>query len=96
MCLLILEGLGVQREAMRDRPFLFEYASFALALAAGLVVQSAILKLALVDRPGSALTLQMFVVTVAAYPVGVGLLHYVLRVRSPKPVERSRRLGRVA
>lgn len=96
MSLLILEVLGGQREAMRDRSFVFEWGSFALALAAGLMLQSLILQLALVERPAGTLTLRMFAVTVAAYPVVTVLLHYVLRVRSPKPVERSRRLGRVS
>lgn len=96
LSLLLLEGLGVQREAMRDRPFIFEWLSFALALAAALILQAVILRLALVERPPATLSLRLYAVTIASYPVVVAVLHYALRVRSPRPIERSRRLGRVA
>lgn len=96
ICLLIVEMLSDRRTALRNRPFVAEWLTFGLALGLGLIVQSLVLRLALVERPEGMLTLYYFAVTVAAYPVMAAILHYVLRVRSPKPAERSSRLGRVA
>lgn len=93
--LLILEVLGDQREPLRDRPFPAEWGAFAVALALGLIAQSLILRLAIVDRPEGNHGLHLFVRTVAVYPLVAGLLHYVFRVRAPRPAERSRRLGAV-
>ncbi|WP_112323928.1 rod shape-determining protein MreD [Oceanibium sediminis] len=94
--LLIVEVIGDRRTALRNRPFVAEWLTFSLALAIGLMLHALLLKLALVQRPEGLLALRYFIVTVAAYPVMAALLHYVFRVRSPKPVERSSRLGRVA
>ncbi|MSU88095.1 hypothetical protein GE300_00520 [Rhodobacteraceae bacterium 2CG4] len=94
--LLLLEGMSAQREALRNRPFPFEWAAFTALLALGLIGQSVVLALALVERPAGGITVQLFATTAAVYPVVALVLHYVLRVRAPKPAERSRRLGRVA
>lgn len=94
--LLMVEAMGAQREALRSRPFPLEWATFGMVLAIGLGLQSLILSLALVPRPDGTQTLHLFAITLGAHPLGALLLTYVLRVRSPKPAERSRRLGRVA
>ena len=95
--LLIVETMRAQRDAYRGRPFVVEWGGFALALALGLIAQGVILKLALVARPeGVDLPLQIFAVTVASYPAMALLVHYGLRIRAPRPAERSRRLGRMA
>ncbi len=95
--LLIVEAMRTQREAYLGRPFAVEWGGFALALGLGLMAQGLILKLALVARPdGVDLPLQIFAVTAASYPAVALLLHYGLRIRAPRPAERSSRLGRVA
>lgn len=94
--LLIVEAMRAQRDAYRGRPFVVEWGGFAVALALGLMARGLILKLALVSRPeGLDLPLQIFAVTVLSYPVMALLLHYGLRIRAPRPAERSSRLGRV-
>lgn len=95
--LLMVEAMRAQRDAYRGRPFVVEWAGFALALALGLIAQGLVLKLALVGRPeGIDLPLKIFAVTAASYPAVALLLHYGLRIRAPRPAERSSRLGRVA
>lgn len=94
--LLLIEAMSAQREGLRNRPFPFEWAAFTGVLALGLIGQSVILSLALVERPTGGITVQLFATTATVYPLVALVLHYVLRVRAPKPAERSRRLGRVA
>ncbi|MEM8868907.1 MAG: rod shape-determining protein MreD [Pseudomonadota bacterium] len=95
IALLIVEFMRGQRDVLRNRPFPAEWAAFAGALAVGLIVEAVVLQLTLVARPSGDIPLQVFAVTVVAYPVLALLLHSVFRVRAPKPAERSRRLGRV-
>lgn len=94
--LLLVEGMASQRAGLISRPFIFEWAAFTGLLALALIGQSLVLALALVERPTGGITVQLFATTAAVYPLVALLLHYVLRVRAPKPAERSRRLGRVA
>lgn len=96
LCLLALESGGGRRETLRNQPFLAEWVAFALALAAVLILRAVVLLLALVDSAPGGVALQFFAVTVLCYPLVVLMLHYLFRIRSPKPAERSRRLGRVA
>lgn len=95
LSLLMIEALRAQRDLLRNGPAPVEWASFAAALAVALILQALILRLTLVPRPSGEVTLQLFAVTVVAYPAVVLVLHALLRVRAPKPAERSRRLGRV-
>lgn len=95
LSLLLIEALRSQREILRGGPAPVEWASFSAGLAIALILQALVLQLAVVPRPGGEITLQLFAVTVLCYPLVVIALHWILRVRAPKPAERSRRLGRV-
>ncbi|NNU79902.1 rod shape-determining protein MreD [Halovulum dunhuangense] len=94
--LLVLEVLRLRREALYDRPFAIEWATFAGILAVALALHGLVLRLALIDVETGGLGFRLWLSTVLAYPLMAAFLHWVLRVRAPKPAERSRRLGRVA
>ena len=93
--LLIIEGMRSQGIGFRDQNFLLEWASFAAALVAGLLVQALILSLALVPQPPAGRMVAFFALTVVCYPLIVLLLNWVVQVRFPKPKDRSQRLGEV-
>ncbi|MEM8786676.1 MAG: rod shape-determining protein MreD [Pseudomonadota bacterium] len=96
LSLFVVEASRGHIEAVRNRPFLYEWGAFAGLLALALVLQALVLTVALVPRPPLDVTLQLFAMTVVAYPLVVAVLHLLIRIRAPKPAERSRRLGRVA
>ena len=93
--LLIIEGMRLQGIGFRDQNFVLEWASFAAALGAGLLVQALVLSMALVPQPGSARMMAFFGLTIVAYPLIVLVLNWVFQVRFPQAAERSQRLGRV-
>jgi len=96
ICLLIVEALRGQRGSLRGRPFPAEWASFAIALGIGLAIQGLVLFLALAPQPSASVMLEFYMATLFSYPAIASLLHWVFRIRAPKPEERSRRLGRVS
>lgn len=95
LSLLAIEALAAQRGAAEPRPFVLEWASFAMVLGIALLVEGLVLRMALVARPPFSTTVEVFIITAFAYPVVAFVLRTVFYVRAPKPVERSRRLGRV-
>lgn len=93
--LLAYEFLRGQRPAIIGRPFPVEWATVAIVLAVAMIVQELILSLTLVPTADASQLVRLYVVTIVAYPVMAALLHYVFRVRAPKPKDESYRLGRV-
>lgn len=94
--LLSSEVLRTQLVRLRDQPFVFEWLNFAIVLGIALLAQALILTITIVPQPSAGRMMQLYIGSVVIYPAVVILLHWIFRIRAPKPEERSMRLGRVA
>ncbi len=95
LALTMTELLRIQAAGQNDRPFLIEWFTFTVFVMLMLLIQGVLLSLTLSPTPNMDHVLGLFAKTVLLYPVIVFLLYYVFRVRAPRDVEGSARLGRV-
>lgn len=84
--ILTSEYLRAAHRSFRDQMFLREWLSFALFFIMGQVFQSAALGLTFAHVPTLGTQVVFAIVTILAYPAITGLLHYVYKVRPPRPV----------
>ncbi|QHQ35499.1 rod shape-determining protein MreD [Algicella marina] len=94
LVLMATEFLRVQSRGHHERPFLFEWITFAAVFAVMLLVQSLMLALALVPNPPTGRMLTQYGLTVGLYPLVTFTLYGILRVRAPAAEHRG--LGGVA
>lgn len=93
--ILSMELVRYQRLPIREQMFIVEWILFAFLFAAALLLNALMLTLSFSTSPSFDLTISYFVSTVAAYPLVVGVLYYVFRIRVEKAPTGSNRLGRV-
>ncbi len=94
MVLMATEFLRIQSRGHHDRPFLFEWVTFAILFGLMLLLQSLILSLSLVPNPPAGRMLFQYAITTGLYPLIAFTLYGVLRIRAPE-AERGR-MGGVA
>lgn len=94
LALMATEFLRVQSRNHHDRPFLFEWLTFAAVFAIMMLLQSLIFSLALVPAPPASRLLLLYGLTIGLYPIITFTLYAILRVRAP--LAQARRIGGVA
>lgn len=95
LTLLVAEFARSQTRPLREQMFVLEWLIFSLVFVAAIGLNALILGLTFSPKPGFDLTLNYVINTVAAYPLVVGVMHWVFRVRSPGVAAGPDRLGRV-
>jgi len=95
LTLLVGEFARAQRRPLREQMFVMEWAVFALVFSVAIGGYMLALNLTFTPGPGIDLMLNHILLTVLTYPLVVGILHWVFRIRAPKTAARSERLGRV-
>ena len=93
MLLLGTEGLRISERAFREIPFVLEWVYVSGFLIIMVILQNVILLVSF-DEVYNAKTLAGHVLrTIAIYPIVVAMLHWIFRIRAPKPNERPNQLG---
>lgn len=87
LAILATESLRRRRLQMTELPFLVEWGAVAVSVMGMIVAERFILWLLIVDRPSLGLELTHGIVTIAAYPIVVGLSKYLLGLRKLGPAE---------
>lgn len=87
LVLVAAEFLRRRRLTMTELPFLVEWGSVAVAVMGMVLLNRIILWMLLVDLNSLGLTLAHGIVTIAAYPIVVGISKYLLGVRKLGPTE---------
>ena len=90
------EFARAQRWQIREQMFVMEWAIFAALFVLALTFHSLMLGIVFLPRPALGLSLSYLITTVIAYPVVVGVLHWIFGVRSPRVAHQSKRLGRIS
>jgi len=93
--IIVTEFARAQRIPLRAQMLVVEWSIFAIAMALGLALNGMILSTTFTPRPGFDLVFNYWLISVVAYPVVCGLLHWVFRIRAPLVSATSDRLGRV-
>lgn len=87
LVLLAAESLRRRRLTMTELPFLVEWGTVGLLILGMVLLNRTILWMLLADLDSLGLTLAHGIVTIAVYPIVVGISKYVLRVRKLGPTE---------
>lgn len=87
LAVLVSESLRRRRLQMMEMPFLVEWAAVSAAIMGMIVSERIILLMLFVDLPPLGLSLAHGIVTIAIYPMIVGLSKYVFRLRKLGPAE---------
>lgn len=85
--LLATEFLRRREEAMRDLPFLVEWAMVSVVMVAMMLAYRFVLLVTMVSQPGLGLTLLQVMTTIVGYPVVVILSQLALGLRKAAPGE---------
>lgn len=87
LVLIAGESLRRRRLTMTELPFLVEWGTVAVAIMGMVLLNRMILWMLLVDLDSLGLTLAHGIVTIAAYPIVVGISKFVLGLRKLGPTE---------
>ena len=93
MLLLGTEGLRISERAFRDIPFLLEWVYVSGFLIIMIILQNVILLVSFDNVYDAGMLAGHVLRTIAIYPIVVATLHWVFRIRTPKPNERPNQLG---
>lgn len=93
LMLLGTEGLRLSERAFRDLPFVLEWLYISGLLIIMIILQNVILLVTFADVYEFSTLVWHVLRTIAIYPVVVAILHWIFRIRVPKPNERPNRLG---
>ncbi len=93
MLLVGTEGLRISERAFRDIPFALEWAYVSGLLIILTILQNVILLVSFADVYDFSTMMWHVLRTIAIYPLVVAVLHWIFRIRAPKPSERPNRLG---
>ena len=93
MLLLGTEGLRITERAFRDIPFVMEWIYVSGFLIIMVILQNVILLVSFADVYDFGTIGWHVLRTILIYPIVVAVLHWVFRIRAPKPNERPNQLG---
>lgn len=95
LLLMASETVRYSYRGIQERGVLSEIAMAAALLMIMLVMQNLLLWISFSQSLELARMLQIGLLTLLCYPVMVGFLHYILRVRKPDTANRPDRLGKI-
>lgn len=87
LVLIAAESLRRRRLAMAELPFLVEWGTVAVLIMGMVLLNRFVLWILFLDLDSLGLTLAHGIVTIAAYPIVVGISKFVFRVRKLGPTE---------
>ncbi len=93
MLVLGVEAIRLAERAFRDIPFVLEWAYVSGLLIILILLQNVILLVSFANVYDFSTLAWHVLRTIMIYPIVAAVLHWIVRIRSPKPNERPNRLG---